>query len=300
MKESTRAMFRKHGLRADRAVHNYIYYVFYYPYVKAFQVILSFVDKYLTWFKLLTPISRAMVNRYHGKVLSVEDTRKILTLNQDISAVSRRNRKMIPFDYAYKVIFEEPETIAVMDCPCKVAWNAPEETIRSCLAVGRQTADFWMDHCGKYNPMKITQEEALDLVTRLRETGHITQAFFKVATGGRTGVICNCHPDTCMSLYGTSVLQKLSKDLSQTAESGYSVKHDPDRCDLCGTCVDTCHFDAIEITDRVRSYDKDKCWGCELCVERCPNNAISLFVDTDKSVPLDLDLVRERYTANEG
>lgn len=55
MKESTKVMIKKHGLRVDRAIHNYVYFVFYYPYVKIILVFLGLL-KYLTWFKPLKSV----------------------------------------------------------------------------------------------------------------------------------------------------------------------------------------------------------------------------------------------------
>jgi len=79
-----------------------------------------------------------------------------------------------------------------------------------------------------------------------------------------------------------------------TEVSGYSVQHDEKKCRQCGTCVKTCHFGAVSINDTGWSYNKDKCQGCELCVENCPNGAIRLYADPEKSMPLDLDLIREK------
>jgi ferredoxin len=35
--------------------------------------------------------------------------------------------------------------------------------------------------------------------------------------------------------------------------------------------------------------------GCGLCTEHCPTGALKLYVDSDKPVPLDIDLVKEQY-----
>jgi ferredoxin len=179
-----------------------------------------------------------------------------------------------------------------MDCPCKKSFNAPAETINSCIVVGSGTGKFWMDSCKKYHPRNISQEEALEIVKRFRSKGYITQAFFKVATGGSTGVICNCHPDTCVSLKASSITRKIDKNVTMNAKSGYSVKHDPEKCTACGTCVSMCHFNAIELRSNGRIYNKDECMGCELCVEACPNGALSLLADPDKPLPLDMDFVK--------
>jgi len=296
MRISTRLMFKKHGWRIDRTIHNYIYFRFYYPYVKTVNVLLP-VLKYLNWFKPIVPIGKMIFNRYHSKVISAEDTKKIFSLNEDIRNISVNNKKVIPYKYATKIIFQEPEYIAIMDCPCKMASNTCTP-VQSCIAVGREIASFWLDHCKKYNARKITQAEALDIIKAFRKTGHITQAFFKVATGGSTGVICNCCPDCCVSLRATTFSQKVDSGLSMTSASGYSVLHDKEKCTECGQCEKVCNFGSIQFlksTDSLtgkRVYHKNSCMGCELCVEECPEGALSIYTDISKPLPLDLDMVK--------
>lgn len=47
-------------------------------------------------------------------------------------------------------------------------------------------------------------------------------------------------------------------------------------CLGCGTCVDACAFDAIDIVDGVAVIDKDKCVSCGKCITACPKNIIEL------------------------
>jgi Pyruvate/2-oxoacid:ferredoxin oxidoreductase delta subunit len=291
MKESTRIMLKKHGWRLDRFVHNYFYFLFYYPYVSILSKFVASL-KHLAWCKPIIPVGKMIFNRYHSKVLSYEDTRKIFALNEDLCIDSDGNKQIIPYKYATRIIFQEPEFIVVMDCPCKKATGAAAEDINSCIAVGRSVSSFWLEHCGKYNPRKITQAEALAVIDRFRKKGHITQAFFKVATGGSTGVICNCHPDTCVSLQATRLAGGIDKSLSMTAASGYSVAHKADVCIRCRMCADICGFGAVVFKSDERIYDNSRCLGCELCVQQCPAGAIFLYTDPDKSLPLDLDRVR--------
>lgn len=294
MKSSTIAVFKKHGWRIDRAIHNYFYFLFYAPYIKAALVATRFLTTYFAWVKPVAPIGKAVFNRYHSKVLTKGDTRKIFTLNKNISLISEKNKKIVPYKYATKIIFQDPEHIVVMDCPCKLATDAPKETISSCLAVGKGISTFWMEHCQKYNPRKITQSEALNLIDGLRAKGHITQAFFKVATGGSTGVICNCHPDTCVSLTASRLAKKISTQLEMNAESGYSIQIDKKTCDLSANCTAVCPVGALEIKAGDLHYQRDKCLGCELCVEQCPRGAISLYRDPEKTLPLDIDLIEQQ------
>ena len=292
MKQSTKAMFRMHGWRLDRSLHNYIYFVFYRPYVSLFYAVLLFIRRRMPGSRLAGLIGTAAFNRYHAKILSLDDTVKILTLNQDVRAVSDENKKIIPFDYAYKIIFNDPGSIAVMDCPCKLATGAPRDTVHSCIAVGREVTSFWMEHCGKYNPEMISGEEAIDMIKKLRKKGHINQAFLKVATGGKTGVICTCHPDTCVSLIASQILSGIKNGAVQYAISGYSVNHDSASCTFCSTCESVCHFNAVSFIEGKRIYKTDLCAGCGLCVEHCTSGALSLYRDPEKPLPMDMDLVR--------
>lgn len=46
---------------------------------------------------------------------------------------------------------------------------------------------------------------------------------------------------------------------------------DPDRCAECGTCIELCHFNAIEEDLTVNPLD---CEGCGVCYDLCPEHAI--------------------------
>jgi MinD superfamily P-loop ATPase len=72
------------------------------------------------------------------------------------------------------------------------------------------------------------------------------------------------------------------------------VRHDAAKCELCGTCVRTCNFDAVEIEDGVHIYHSEACMGCELCVENCERGALTLVLEEGGLLPLDLDMVRDR------
>ena len=300
MRQSTKTLMAKHGRRMDRAIHNYIYFSFYAPYVRVLTFGVDRVAPLIVKIKPLRPFYHMAVNRYHAKMLSASDVTKVLELKEDVSAFGEKNRGIVPFEYAYKIIFQEPEFIAVMDCPCKRAVGVTDpDILNSCIFVGRKTAQFWLDRCGdKYHARKLSQQEALEMVKRFRERGYITQAFFKVATGGSTGVICNCHVDNCSALRAHLVFRQAGDPLMRiVAESGYSVSHDMEKCTDCGTCVTICKLGGVDSAGGRRTgYNTRDCLGCGLCVEHCPSGALELYRDPEKLVPLDLDIVCEEYT----
>jgi len=296
MKKSTKEILKLHGWRVDRAIHYYIYFTCYRIYVRLASLLTRMVVKTLSWFRPASLIPRFIFDRYHAKVVTGGDVKKILSLDEDLVLGPDKTRRIIPFKYANKIIFREPEHIAVMDCPCKLNQGDSCQPVSCCIAVGRPMVDFWLEHCEAYHVRKISREEALDIIREKRKTGHITQAFFKVATGGLTAVFCNCCPKCCVSLEATRLSRKIkgAEKVSMNAASGYRVVHDAGACKRCGECARICPFEAIEVRGEAREYREDLCLGCGLCVEKCPQGALSLALDEDGLYPLDIDLAREK------
>lgn len=51
---------------------------------------------------------------------------------------------------------------------------------------------------------------------------------------------------------------------------------DINKCDLCGKCVRSCNFKALEIKDKRLLLNGFICEGCGVCAEVCPRNAITM------------------------
>jgi ferredoxin len=296
MKESTKKVFKLHGWRMDRAIHNYLYFIFYDIYVRGALYATKAIVVLFSKIEATNFITKFIFNRYHAKVLSKGDVTKILNLEETVMLGPDTTKRIVPFKYANKIILREPTHLAVMDCPCKKELKDPCQPLASCIAVGRPLVDFWMEHCERLNVRRITKEEALAIIDEHRKSGHINQAFFKVATGGSMGVLCNCCPKCCVSMRATALAQQIKggQDVTMYVPSGYTVEHDAVKCELCGTCVKYCNFGAIEIVDGVRVYYPEKCKGCELCVEYCPQGALTLILEEGGLLPLDIDLAREK------
>lgn len=295
MKESTRKIFRLHGWRVDRAIHNYINFLFYDLYVKSALYLTKGVVALFSRLEATKYVPKFIFDRYHAKVLSRGDLKKILDLEGTVMLGPDTTGRIIPYKNANKIVLREPAYLAVMDCPCKLGLDDPCQPVASCIAVGRPLVDFWMEHCSKYHVRRITKEEALAVIEEHRRKGHINQAFFKVATGGSMGVICSCCSRCCVSMRATALTRRIkgAENVSQYAPSGYTVKHDPEKCVLCGTCARFCNFGAVEVREDERIYDPGRCYGCELCVENCPQGALSLVLEEGGLLPLDLDLVKK-------
>lgn len=294
LKKSTKKIMGTHGWRLDRALHNYLYFNYYDRYVVLFLALGRWVAKRLYRLRVGARLFRGVFERYHAKVITLEDATRLLSLKEDVRIDQARSERVIPYKYANRIILSEPDHIAVMDCPCRSARSSPCLPVDVCLAVGRPTVDFWLEHGRKYNVRKITQDEALQIIRESHARGEITTAWFKVATGGRTGVICSCCTCCCGALEGMRLAQKLegARGITNISSSGYVVEVDERACTACGTCAGICFFDAVGMRESCSTQDNALCVGCGLCVEHCLQNARRLVRDSRLPEPLDIDALR--------
>lgn len=77
-------------------------------------------------------------------------------------------------------------------------------------------------------------------------------------------------------LGGEAVLKNKAVRDMLTSRTLLRPKADPERCTLCGTCVDQCPVSALSMNDEVPIVDKDVCIVCFCCQEMCPEKAITL------------------------
>lgn len=56
------------------------------------------------------------------------------------------------------------------------------------------------------------------------------------------------------------------------------IKIDIDKCDGCGTCVDTCPVEVLKIEEeKCIVADLDECLVCMACEVQCPNSVIKII-----------------------
>ena len=120
----------------------------------------------------------------------------------------------------------------------------------------------------------ITKDDALRIMKESEEAGLVHKAFhphediYKEETS-----ICNCCEDCCATfeMWRDGVLPLMNW-------TNYISEIDTELCNGCGTCVEKCPIDAIELNDENKAQrNAEWCIGCGVCAHFCSENAISLL-----------------------
>ncbi len=179
-----------------------------------------------------------------------------------------------PFEDAVAIIKQAP-VIAVADCICrkekKIVGKGCDKPLETCLMFGSM-AEYYIDNnLGR----KISSDEAIAIVKNAQKHGMVTQP----GTAQNPAGMCSCCGDCCAVLLS---IKRFPKPAEMVFSNYYAQTND--NCTACGTCVDMCQMDAIEITD-IAHVNLDRCIGCGLCVMACTNDAIKLIPKEEKKIP---------------
>ncbi len=184
---------------------------------------------------------------------------------------------VMPYEEIKKYLEEygkEENNIAVATCycrhehdllndPCKL--NAPK---KNCFLFDK-SAKFAIEH-DFASPISI--DDALKLFREAEDYG-LVHKVFHVHSDPEKGIeaMCNCCKCCCgiiqMHYRGVGPFHTISSYLANVSEED---------CIGCGTCVEKCPMEAIELEDETASIDVDRCIGCGVCAYHCPEEAIHL------------------------
>ncbi len=221
---------------------------------------------------------------YHGKVLSLDGARQLVTLNQKIEL--KDLEQVIPFNLARSIVLENPDHIVLMDCPCRKSRSKPCKPIDVCLVIGEPFSQFALEH----HPdrcRKISQQEAVEVLEAEHKRGHVHHAFFKSDLFNRFYAICNCCSCCC------GAIQAWQNGTPMLASSGYISRVDLDKCLSCGICAAFCQFGALKKQGKDIIIDESRCLGCGVCVTKCKENARWLERDPSRGEPLQINRLVE-------
>jgi ferredoxin len=296
---STRAFFKEADQTPDYSsfdrVHGYVYARWPYLYIGLGKGDHPLAKKLSPLWKVIASIwpeskppkngSGTFADGYHGKVVPTETAKQLVSINQEIRIDDLE--QVIPYPKARAIIMHNPDHIVALECPCRSVKENPCTPIDVCLIVGEPFASFVHEHHSERSRW-IGSAEAIEILEAERERGHVSHAFFKDAMLGRFYAICNCCACCCGAMNahrnGTPML----------ASSGYACEADDDLCIGCGTCEDVCQFGAVSISDGYSVIQYENCMGCGVCVEHCTQEALTLVLDENKGIPLEVSKLMEQ------
>ncbi len=204
------------------------------------------------WYDLAESLNRHL-DKPHTRVIPV--------------GVSLSTRQQILDFESVREIVENARSLAVTNCTCRLAQRRCEANLERCLQVNK-AADY---NIARGSGRAIGKEEALEILRLSEEEGLIHVTINKSSVDN---FICNCCPCCCQAL---PVL--LERGVRVVDPSRFRAVIDTEACSGCGTCVERCHFRAIEMADVAEPFaivDGELCMGCGLCLVTCPEEAIGL------------------------
>jgi Pyruvate/2-oxoacid:ferredoxin oxidoreductase delta subunit len=222
--------------------------------------------------------SVTFADTYHGKVIPLENARKLVTVNQPVKLPDLE--KVVPYKRARDLILENPDHIVALECPCRSVRENPCLPLDVCLIIGEPFAGFMLEH-HKQKARAISRDEAVAILEAENRRGHVAHAFFKDAMLDRFYAICNCCSCCC------GAMQSQRNGTPMLASSGYVCKLDVEKCVKCGDCEPLCQFGAIDLS-RGYQIDEAACMGCGVCVNACQREALSLVLDASRGEPLEI------------
>jgi NAD-dependent dihydropyrimidine dehydrogenase PreA subunit len=164
-------------------------------------------------------------------------------------------------------------------CGCRRYWG-------TCESPGGCTGWEWKKgQWGQETPVglpfggrnQVTYEQALAACDTMEDYGliHMSPNTAQITS------TCNCCECCCEIIYG---FKKLANIWELISPSRFRAVIDEGKCEGCQTCVERCHFDAVEMkkvpgAKKMKAFIIDEhCMGCGLCIFKCPNQAMRLEV----------------------
>jgi ferredoxin len=199
-------------------------------------------------------------------------------------------------------VFQRATKIYVKACSCRNNWGVCDSPLNNCIGVSYADTPaaelaFRELHWGKI----IDAAEAIALIEDAED-----RAMLNIPVNQALSRYCSCCPCCCGILYPYLNYGDAITKEATLRPSRYRAVIQKEACSGCQTCVDRCHFDAIEMQKIPNSkklkanVTPEKCMGCGLCVIKCPQKAITLeLIRPPEYIPAesvgDGDKTRERY-----
>jgi len=184
---------------------------------------------------------------------------------------------VLPYEEIEKYLEDyekEENNIAIAHCYCRHEHDLLNDP---CKLGAPKYNCFLFDKSAKYAiehnfASPISKEDAMKVFREAEDYG-LVHKIFHIHSDPKKGIeaICNCCKCCCgiLGMYNRGVipLHTLSSYISRVNEED---------CVGCGTCVEKCPLEAIDLEDSIAKVNEELCIGCGVCAHLCPEEAIHL------------------------
>jgi Na+-translocating ferredoxin:NAD+ oxidoreductase subunit B len=190
-------------------------------------------------------------------------------------------RIIIPPEEAKKIL-RRTEKIYLRNCPCRVSTGScSTNQLDVCMLFdGASQDDLLEGH-------SISQREALLIMEDIAASRLIHNLFYNHDTGELVE-LCNCCTCCCEPLHDL----KENGDYDRQIRSEYIAVTDELLCKGCGTCLESCYFEARQLIEGSMKLVDERCFGCGRCIDTCPEKAIRLEVQFGRGIPIPIGMFR--------
>jgi NAD-dependent dihydropyrimidine dehydrogenase PreA subunit len=179
----------------------------------------------------------------------------------------------MPLEEASKIV-DKYNDIAQIHCYCRHQNDLLEDPCKvtderlNCFLFGK-SAQFAIEH--KFGE-PISKQEAKKIIDQASDEGLVHKAFHvHLNPDLDEEAICNCCKCCC------GIFKLFWKGITPYhCYTSHIAKVNPEECISCGTCVEKCPMEAIELIDTTAEVNNNRCIGCGVCVHLCPEEAIEL------------------------
>jgi electron transport complex protein RnfB len=174
------------------------------------------------------------------------------------------------YDDARRLIGESRGPWAVQNCVCRQGRELVGEPCRQtrdkrvCLAIGGVARALLASGKGE----ELTRPQVLLLLDRAERDGMVLQP----SNTRDPAFVCFC----CGCCCGLLAMAKQMPRPADYVATNHLARVDAALCAACGTCVERCPMDAIEVDGTPAGVDEGRCIGCGLCVGTCTTGALRL------------------------
>jgi electron transport complex protein RnfB len=203
--------------------------------------------------------------RTRGKTSRPQPIPQIRTIPIERSIEPRL--EALPYERAEELV-KAHKKYAVAPCICRrkaeiagSGCHAPKET---CLMFG-EWADYYVRNgLARY----INQAEVMEILAVADKANLVVQP------NNSKDIVFMCCCCGCCCAVLTRI--KPHPRPSELVASPFRARHEPEKCEGCGTCIDRCQMNALILEGEKAVLDSLRCIGCGLCVSTCPTGSLTL------------------------